>query len=147
MANLISEKYRKSLLNTYNVSSQAVDTGDTLLFNNVNIDTGCSIDFSPGTGEITLQNPGVYLILADATISATAPGVVTMQINRGSNAINGAKTSTTVEAGSSYSSSVSTLVKVLPSCCAVNNSVIITVINSGIATTYTNLNLTAIKLC
>ena len=147
MANLASQQYKKSLLNTYSISSQAVATGDTLLFNNTNIDSGCSIDFSAGTGEITLTGPGAYLIIADASISATGAGLVTMQINRGGSAVNGARSSVTVEAGSNYSSSVSTIINVLPSCRMINNATTITVVNSGIATTYTNINLTVIKLC
>lgn len=147
MGNLTHEQYKKSLLNTYTITEQDVAANGKLHFDNVNIDDGCSINFTPGSTAVTLAKPGAYLIIADAIVNTEAAGVATMQINKNGNAINGATTSVTTVIGNDYTLTASTIVKVLPSCCAVDNTTVITVVNTGIAATYTNANLIVIKLC
>ena len=147
MANVISEQYKKSLLNTYTNTTQAVVADGLLRFDNINIDTGCSIDFTAGSNSVTLDKPGAYLVLADVTFNTDAAGVATIQINKNGNAINGATASTTTVIGNNYSMDASTIVKVLPSCAVVDNTAVITVANTGIAATYTNVNIIVIKLC
>ena len=141
------EQYKKSLLNTYTVTEQDVVANGNLRFDNVNIDDGCSIDFTPGSTAVTIDKPGAYLVIADAIITTDAAGVATMQINRNGAAINGATSSVTTVIGNEYTLTASTIVKVLPSCCAVDNTTVITVANTGIAATYSNANLIVIKLC
>lgn len=147
MAKLISEQYKKSLLNTYTNTTQIVAVNGILRFDNVNIDTGCSIDFTPGASSITLDKPGAYLVLVDVILNTDAAGVATIQVNKNGTAINGTDASVTTVIGNDYTLNTSTIVKVLPSCAAIDNKAVITVANTGIAATYTNVNLIIIKLC
>ena len=41
----------------------------------------------------------------------------------------------------------STIIKVPPSCCAIDNAVSLTLVNTGVAATYTNVNINITKLC
>lgn len=141
------EQYKKSLLNTYTNTTQTVVADGLLRFDNINIDTGCSIDFTAGSTSITLDKPGAYLIVADVVLNTDTAGVVTLQLNKNGTAINGATASVTTVVGNEYTLNTSTIVKVLPSCPAINNVTTITVANTGIAATYTNTNLIVIKLC
>lgn len=43
--------------------------------------------------------------------------------------------------------SFSTIVQVKPSCCAVDNNVNLTFVNTGIPTTFSNINVAITKLC
>ena len=143
------EQYKKSLLNAYTNANQTLTTDGVIRFNNVNVDDGCSIDFTPGATTIALGKPGVYLITMDASVSDSGtPGVVTMQLYRNGVGINGATSTITTTASTSiYPLSVTTLVKVLPSCCAIDNTANITVVNTGVGAIYANANITVIKLC
>lgn len=141
--------YQKSLLNTYTNTSQTVTTGANIRFDNINVLDGCSIDFNAGTTSITLEKAGVYLVTIDATVSdAGTPGAVGLQINRNGAGVNGATSRVVTTASTDvYPLGVSTLVKVLPSCCAVDNTTVLTISNIGLSAIYANANLTVVKLC
>lgn len=141
--------YQKSLLNTYTNTSQTVTTGANIRFDNINVLDGCSIDFNAGTTSITLEKAGVYLVTIDATVSdAGTPGSVGLQINRNGAGVNGATSRVVTTASTDvYPLGVSTLVKVLPSCCAVDNTTVLTISNIGLSAIYANANLTVVKLC
>jgi hypothetical protein len=144
-----NRQYQKSILNAYTNQSQILTTGQTLKFNNINQLDGSSIDFSAGTGSIVLNKPGVYKIDVNATgVEAGTAGTITLQIQKNGVNINGATASTTSSTITDIKNlSISTVVKVLPSCASVDNTTIITVLNTGVGTTYSNVNITAIKQC
>ena len=142
-----SKQYQKSLLNAYS-NTQVVGVDSNVIFNQINILNGSSIDFNAGTSVVTLAKPGVYLITIDANISdVDAAGVVTLQINKNGVQIPGAIVNTTAAIDTNYSVNMTTIVKVLPSCCAIDNSANITIVNTGIETTYSNVNISIVKLC
>ena len=142
-----AKQYQKSLLNAYS-NTQTVGADNNIIFNEINILNGCSINFNAGSGTITLAKPGIYLVTLDANISdVTAAGVVTAQINRNGVQIPGAIVNVTAAVDTNYPLSISTLVKVLPSCCAVDNVTNITIANTGVEATYSNANITVVKLC
>ena len=90
-----SKQYQKSLLNAYS-NTQVVAQNNNILFNETTILNGCSIDFTAGTGVVTLEKPGVYLITVDANVSdVDAAGVITVQINKNGTQIPGAITNIT----------------------------------------------------
>lgn len=141
------KQYQKSLLSAYS-NTQTIGADNAIPFNEINLLNGCSINFSAGTSTINLVKPGIYLITVDATVSdVDVAGVVTIQINRNGVQIPGAIVSDTAAIDTNYSMSITTLVKVLPSCCAIDNQTNITVVNSGIEATYSNTNISIVKLC
>lgn len=71
-----------------------------------------------------------------------------MQLQKNGNDINGAKSSSNSAAVTDFNGmSFSTVVKVLPSCQAVDNTTTLTVLNTGVGAIYSNANITVIKLC
>jgi hypothetical protein len=142
-----NRQYQKSLLNASS-GSQTLLTNATVPFTTTNLLDGCSIQFTGGS-TISLVKPGVYLVSVDANVaeSGTA-GIISMQIQKNGVNINGAKASVDSSAtGDAENIHVTTLVKVLPSCCMVNNNANITVLNSGVGAVYSNANITVVKLC
>lgn len=149
MSYTVNKLYQKSVLNAYSITSQTLTTNQVIEFTNINILDGCSIKYSPGSSSITLSKPGIYLVTVDAVAaeSGTA-GIVTMQLQKDGNNINGALSSSNSAAVTDFNSmTVSTLVKVLPSCQAIDNTTILTVLNTGVGAIYSNANITVIKLC
>lgn len=149
MSYQVNKQYQKSLLNTYTNTSQTVATNGNIRFDNVNVLDGCSIDFNASSTSVVLDKAGVYFITMDATVSdAGTPGAVGLQIAKNGTGINGATAKTVTTASTDvYALTVSTIVKVLPSCCSTDNTTTITVANTGLSAIYTNANLTIVKLC
>jgi hypothetical protein len=142
-----NRQYQKSLLNASS-GSQTVLTNSAIPFTTTNLLDGVSIQFTGGT-TISLVKPGVYLISVDANVAeAGTAGLIAMQIQKNGVNINGAKASVDSSAtGDAENIHVTTLVKVLPSCCMINNNASITVLNSGVGAVYSNANITIVKLC
>jgi hypothetical protein len=118
-----NRQYQKSLLSASS-GSQTILTNATIPFNTINLLDGYSIQ-STGGSTISLVKPGVYLVSVDANVaeSGTA-GIISMQIQKNGVNINGAKASVDSSAtGDAENIHVTTLVKVLPSCCMVDNNV------------------------
>lgn len=149
MSYSLNVQYQKSLLNAYSNATQTVNANGKVTFDSVNVSNGCSIDFDAGTSTATLQKPGVYMVTVDASVSDNGTqGTIGLQINRNGTGINGATSKTTTTASANlYPLSVTTLVKVLPSCCAIDNTTTVSVSNIGLGAIYSNVNLTIIKLC
>lgn len=140
------------MLNTYTNTSQEIAENSPILFNNNNILTTCGpISHSAGTASISLNGTGYYFITfnADAAITDTTAGDVSAQLYLNGEAYNGAEaTFYSATAGEDGNISFSTIVHVLPNCCAIrnNNPLTLTVVNTGLAATYTNVSLTVYRL-
>ena len=149
MGYAINRQYQKSILNAYTITNQTITTNQTVDFNNTNILNGCSIDFNSGSPSIYLRKPGVYLVTMDASVAeAGTAGVITMQLQRNGVNVNGAQASIdSTAAGDTDSMSFTTVIKVLPSCCSVDNTTTLTVLNTGVEAIYSNANVTVVKLC
>lgn len=149
MSYTMNKLYQKSILNAYSTTNQTLTTDQVIDFTNTNILDGCSISYISGSSSIKLNKAGVYLVTVDAIAaeSGTA-GTVTMQLQKNGNDINGAKSSSNSAAITDFNGmSFSTVVKVLPSCQAVDNTTTLTVLNTGVGAIYSNANITVIKLC
>jgi hypothetical protein len=142
-----NNQYQKSVLSASS-GAQTLLTNANIPFNTTNLLNGVSIEFNGGT-TISLVKPGVYLISADANVAeAGTAGLISMQVQKNGVNINGAKASVDSSAtGDAENIHVTTLVKVLPSCCMVNNNANITVVNNGVGAVYSNTNITVVKLC
>lgn len=136
---------RKSTINANFAASQALAINDVFSFPNVT-KTGISV-ISNGSGSFTLNNPGLYLIIASVSGAGAAAGNLSIQINS-----NGALIPGTVQVANStavtdiVNLTTSTIVDIPRSCACINNDAVITIVNSGIAGTFVNGAIQIIKL-
>ena len=136
------------MINSYSLISQAVAADGTLNFDTTRVLTGCTVKHTDGTPTFTLTKPGYYFVTFNGTITDTAAGNVTVQLLNGGIAVPGATASTTVAATTDeHSVTFATIIRVLPSCCAIDNTTNLTVANTGIAATYSVANINITKLC
>lgn len=136
---------KKSTINANFAASQAVAVDSVFNFPNVTR-TGSSI-VSNGSGSFTLDNAGLYLIIASVSGAGAAAGNLSIQINS-----NGALIPGTVQVANStavtdiVNLTTSTIVDIPRSCACINNDAVITIVNSGIAGTFVNGTIQIVKL-
>ena len=135
------------MISSYNITSQAVATGDLLTFTTDRILTGCTATRNGQTFQ--LNKPGYYYVTFNAVAAATTTvGELTVELQNNGVVVPGAEaTYTTTTAGDNSNYTFSTIIRVLPSCCMVDNTARLTVVNTGVDATYTNVNINITKLC
>lgn len=135
------------MISSYNTTSQAVATGDLLTFTTDRILTGCTATRSGQTFQ--LNKPGYYYVTFNAVAAATTTvGELTVELQNNGVVVPGAEASyTTTTAGDNSNYAFSTIIRVPPSCCAVDNTARLTVVNTGVDATYANVNINITKLC
>ena len=135
------------MISSYNTISQAIATNGLLNFTTDRILTGCTATRDGQTFQ--LNKPGYYYVTFNAVAAATTTvGELTVELYNNGVAVPGAEASyTTTTAGDNSNYAFSTIIRVLPSCCVVNNSARLTVVNTGVDATYTNVNINITKLC
>ena len=136
------------MISSYTIADQTVAVDGLLRFDINRILTGCTVRHADGTPTFTLTKPGYYYITFNGTITDTAAGNVTVQLLNGGVAIPGATASAVIAATTDEQSfAFATIIKVLPSCCAIDNTTTLTIANTGIEATYSVANLNITKLC
>lgn len=135
------------MISTYSSISQAVAVDGTLNFDTTRVLTGCTVKHADGTPTFTLTRPGYYFVTFDGVVTADAAGTVTVELLNGTTAIPGAIASTALAADGIATLNFSTIVRVLPSCPAIDNTTKLSVLNSGIGATFTSANINITKLC
>lgn len=135
------------MINSYTITSQPVAVDDTLNFNVTRILTGCTVKHVDGSASFTLTKPGYYYITFNADVLGTAAGDITAELINGTTSVPGATATTTIAVGETASIAFSTIIRVLPSCAAIDNTTTLTVLNSGVAATYSTANINITKLC
>ena len=134
------------MISSYNTTTQAVATGDLLTFTTDRILTGCTATRSGQTFQ--LNKPGYYYVTFNAIAAATTLGELTVELQNNGVVVPGAvSTYTTTTDGDNASYAFSTIIRVPPSCCVVDNTARLTLVNSGVDATYTNVNINITKLC
>ena len=135
------------MISSYNTTSQAIATNGLLNFTTDRILTGCTATRDGQTFQ--LNKPGYYYVTFNAVAAATTTvGELTVELYNNGVAVPGAEASyTTTTAGDNSNYAFSTIIRVLPSCCVVNNAARLTVVNTGVDATYTNVNINITKLC
>ena len=136
------------MISAYSLTDQLVAVDGLLDFDTNRIATGCTVKHVDGTPAFTLTKPGYYYVTFNGTITNTAAGIVTVQLLNGGVAVPGVEASITNAAVTDERSfSFATIIRVLPSCCAIDNTTTLTVANTGIAATYSVANINITKLC
>lgn len=135
------------MLNSYNITTQEVLTNGTLTFTTDRILTGCTA--TRNGVSFQLNKSGYYFISFEA-VGATSDdaGDVTVTLRNNSVDVPGATATFYSEADTNVGTlSFTTIIRVPPSCCAVDNTAALTVVNTGVGATYTNANMVITKLC
>ena len=136
------------MISAYSLTDQLVAVDGLLDFDTNRIATGCTVKHVDGTPAFTITKPGYYYITFNGTVTDTAAGNVTVQLLNGGVAVPGAEASITTAATTDERSfAFATIIRVLPSCCAIDNTTTLTVANTGIAATYSVANINITKLC
>ena len=135
------------MISSYNNISQEVAINGLLTFTTDRILTGCTATRNGQTFQ--LNKPGYYYVTFNADgVATTAVGDIVVVLQNNGVAVPGAiATFTTTVADDATNLAFSTIIRVPPSCCAVDNTANLTLVNTGVAATYTNVNINITKLC
>ena len=135
------------MLSSYNNTTQEVAINGLLTFTTDRILTGCTATRNGQTFQ--LNKPGYYYVTFNADGAATTEvGDIIVVLQNNGIAVPGAiATFTTTVADDATNLAFSTIIRVPPSCCAVDNTANLTLVNTGVATTFTNVNINITKLC
>lgn len=138
----------KSVLDTYTLTDTAVAANGLLPLEQNQLLIGCAITHTPGSTTIILNEPGLYLVNFDADGYATGEtGSFTVQLyNNGVAVPSAVSTSSSTSSTDAETIGFSTIIQVKPSCCAIDNTANLTFVNTGVASTYTTINVNVIKL-
>lgn len=135
------------MINSYTSTSQTLLTNALIDFDINAVKTGCTVTHAEGTPTFSLNRPGLYYVAFNADALPTAAGDLVVQLRSNNELVPGAIATTTGTTTSTESLSFSRIIQVKPSCCSIDNSVNLTVINSGVGATYSNANIVITKLC
>ena len=135
------------MISSYNNTSQEVAINGLLTFTTDRILTGCTATRNGQTFQ--LNKPGYYYVTfnADGAATTAVGDIVVVLQNNGVTVPGAIATFTTTVADDATNLAFSTIIRVPPSCCAVDNTANLTLVNTGVATTYTNVNINITKLC
>ena len=136
------------MINSQTNTTQTVAANELLSFAEDRVKTGCTVVHTPGSTTFALKRPGFYFVTlnADVTTSETAGNVVLTLQNNGT-AIPGAVATSYAAAAVNVSNvAFSAIIQVRPSCCAVSNTTNLTVANTGVGATISNVSLVITKL-
>ena len=135
------------MISSYNSASQDVVVNGLISFDTTRLEVGCATS-QENPSSFKLDKSGYYYISfnADVATSATAGDIVVSLQNNGV-IVPGAKATVNSAATTDISNiSFSTIVQVLPSCWVCSNAAVLTLVNSGVAATFSNVNLNIMKI-
>ena len=137
-------------LNAINSVTQTVVADGYLVYDTKAV-SGCSsccsqgILFTAGSNTITLRKAGTYLVTVNANVTPTAAGDISLRLVKNGVAVPGASATATGVAVTTFPASFTTLIKVLPSCKAINNVASLQVQLTATGTV-TSTSFTAVKI-
>ena len=127
------------MISSYNNYSQEVAINGLLTFTTDRILTGCTATRNGQTFQ--LNKPGYYYVTFNADGAATtAVGDIVVVLQNNGVAVPGAIATFTTSRLQMMQVNLaffSTIIRVPPSCCAVDNTANLTLVNTGVAATYT----------
>jgi hypothetical protein len=136
------------MISAYNSTTQTLAVGDAYTFDTNRIATGCTVGHVVGTPAFVLTKPGYYYVSFNTTFTSQTTGDATVSLLKDGVAIPGATGTQTIStAGDITSVAFASIVKVLPSCCAIDNTATLTFVVSGLAIDATVGAVNITKLC
>ena len=134
------------MISSYNITTQNVAVDGLLTFTTDRILTGCTVTRNGPTFQ--LNKPGYYYVTFNTNGSATSVANVTIELQNNGITVPGATATITPTAvGNTMNFAFATIIKVPPSCCSVDNTANLTLVNTGVAAIFTNVNINITKLC
>ena len=134
------------MISSYNITAQLVAIDGLLTFTTDRILTGCTITRNGPTFQ--LNKPGYYYVTFNTDASSATVDAITVELQNNGIAVPGAPATTTpAVANDVMNLAFATIIKVPPSCCAIDNTANLTLVNTGVAATFTNVNVNITKLC
>ena len=134
-----------ALLSATNVASQTVEANGFVNFDVNRILTNCKLlNHVSGSNAILAKGCGIYSVFVDLNIVPTAAGDITVQLLNNGEVIPAAQATILATAGNSYLISISALLRILKSCCVVDNAGSLQVQITG-AATVNNANIIVIQ--
>ena len=135
------------MISSYNITAQLVAVDGLLTFTTDRILTGCTVTRNGQTFQ--LNKPGYYYVTFNADAAATAAlGVLSIELYSNGVAVPGVEaSSTTTVVGNIDNYAFAAIIRVLPSCCAIDNTTTLTIVNTGVPATVSNVNINITKLC
>ena len=134
----------KSLINVATTTSSSVVANGILPLTTIVRRRGCDVNLSGNAVAITDCGSNYYLVTVTATFTAPTEGVVTLNLQQNGTNVTGATGSTTITTATTEvrSISFSAIVRTF------NTSGIdsLSVVNSGVAATFSNIDVDVIKL-
>ena len=135
------------MINSYSITPKIVEVGGSVSFDVNRILTGCTITHTEGTPSFKLNKSGYYFVSFNTDVTG-ATGDVTVQLLSNGVAVPAAEATTSLAAATDTANvSFSTIIKVLPSCTMIDNLQTLTLSNTGLEATYSNINIVITKLC
>ena len=137
--------YQKSSLVATTIRDLAVDVGDYVQFDVNRVHTGVSISHAEGGSVIRLNSPGLYMLTFDGDFTIGTSGAVTVQLYNKGVMVQGAENTAQAVANVPYGIHFTTIINVLPNCCAVDNTSALQIQVSA-AGEFNNASITVVKL-
>lgn len=134
----------QSALTTVATAAQTVAANGYVNFPTNNMLNGRSITHVAGSTSVNLRQ-GLYLVTLNADLTPTAAGDIGLQLVRNGAAVAGAEATVTAATGDTYNVGFATILRVMPSCCVVNNNATLQV-QATTAGTISNASLSVAKL-
>ncbi len=132
------------MLDIVSLASQTLTSGSNISFDTNRVATSCTAQHTAGSPSIILNRPGYYFVGFSATAvasEATETNPITVQLYNEDVAIDGAVASGLSATNTEMINlSFSTIVRILPSCCMIDNTGILTFKSSGADATFTTPN-------
>ena len=136
------------MISTFNSTTQTVEVDGAYVFDTNRVATGCTVGHVPGTSTFTLNKPGYYYVTFNTTFTTATTGVATVELRNGGTTVSGAIGAETVTtAGDTKSISFATIVRVLPSCPAIDNTATLTFVATTLELDATDASVSITKLC
>ena len=136
------------MISAYNSTTQTVEVDGAYVFDTNRIATGCTVGHVPGTTTFTLTKPGYYYVTFNTTFTTATTGIATVELRNGGTVVPGATGSEIVTtAGDTKSIAFATIIKVLPSCPAIDNTTTLTFVATTLELEATVATVNITKLC
>lgn len=132
----------KSNIYAVNTTSAAVVANGTLPLTNIVRRYGCAANLSGNA--VSLSESGYYLVNVNATFTAPVAGVVTIALQDDGVAVQGATASTTITTATTEVRSLNFTAIVRVFCNSAPDA--LTVVNTGVAATYSNIAISVVKI-
>ena len=138
------------MLYAFTNTNQSLNANDTVKFNNIGVRYGRSATLSAGSGVVSINTPGYYLVHFNADVAAAAANV-TVQLQKDGVPVTGASATTSSTALTDIQNlSFTALVFVGSNCsckCLENNlPATLTFVNSDAAASFTNAAVTITRV-